>query len=128
MMNLQVKQVSEKSVLDQKAYILFYIKDSVTQQSNGSEQLVRNSLPTFKKLLSDGAGETGDDSSSADDLDHNGRQTSNAHPSADRGVPATKSNKNLPIVKAPGNSQVVAYEPKSLSFDDMAYIVWSYCH
>lgn len=101
----RVKQVSEKSVLDQKAYILFYIKDSVTQQSNGSEQLFRNSLPAFKKLLSDGAGETGDDSSSADDLDHNGRQASNAHPSADRGVPATKSNRNLPVAKAPGNSQ-----------------------
>jgi hypothetical protein len=101
----RVKQVSEKSVLDQKAYILFYIKDSVTQQSNGSEQLLRNSLPAFKKLLSDGAGETADDSSSADDLDHNGRQASNAHPSADRGVPATKSNKNLPVVNAPGNSQ-----------------------
>lgn len=104
-----MKQVSEKSVLDQKAYILFYIKDSVTQSSAGTEQLLRNSLPAFKKLLSDGAGETADDSSSADDLDHKGRQASTAHTSVHRGVPAAKSNNNLPVRPA-GNSQVAAYE------------------
>ncbi|KAG0584355.1 hypothetical protein KC19_3G205100 [Ceratodon purpureus] len=102
----RVKQVSEKSVLDQKAYILFYIKDSVTQSSAGAEQLLRNSLPAFKKLLSDGAAETADDSS-ADDLDHNGRQASNGHASqnmAERGVPAAKSQSNPPVRPA-GNSQ-----------------------
>lgn len=107
----QVKQVSEKSVLDQKAYILFYIKDSVTQSSAGTEQLLRNSLPAFKKLLSDGAGETADDSS-ADDLDHNGRQVSNARASqsaVDRVVPAANSNNSL-TVRPAGNSQVAACE------------------
>jgi hypothetical protein len=108
---LQVKQVSEKSVLDQKAYILFYIKDSVTQSSAGTEQLLRNSLPALKKLLSDGAGETADDSS-ADDLDHNGRQVSIGHASqnaAERGVPAAKS-LTTPPVRPAGNSQVAVYE------------------
>lgn len=102
----RVKQVSEKSVLDQKAYILFYIKDSVTQSTAGTEQLLRNSLPALKKLLSDGAGETADDSS-ADDLDHNGRQVSIGHASqnaAERGVPAAKSH-TTPPVRPAGNSQ-----------------------
>lgn len=99
-----MKQVSEKSVLDQKAYILFYIKDSVTQSSAGTEQLLRNSLPAFKKLLSDGAGETADDSS-ADDLDQNGRLGTNAQPSQS----AAKLTNSLPVRPA-GNSQVAAYE------------------
>jgi len=57
-----VKPVSERSVLDQKAYILFYIRDSASRGSTGAQQSTLLSLfPACKQLLSDGAGETTDD-------------------------------------------------------------------
>lgn len=60
--NLQVKPVSERSVLDQKAYILFYIRDLASRGSTGAQQSTLLSLfPACKQLLSDGAGETTDD-------------------------------------------------------------------
>lgn len=117
----QVKQVSEKSVLDQKAYILFYIRDSPTRSSVVTDQRLQSTLPAFKKLLSDGAAEVADDSS-ADDLDnnstHRGSNAGNADGSLNRtngiaqvapdsGLPAAP-NANLPSVKPAGNSQVAA--------------------
>lgn len=115
----RVKQVSEKSVLDQKAYILFYIRDSPTRSSVVTDQRLQSTLPAFKKLLSDGAAEVADDSS-ADDLDnnstHRGSNAGNADGSLNRtngiaqvapdsGLPAAP-NANLPSVKPAGNSQI----------------------
>jgi hypothetical protein len=58
----RVKPVSERSVLDQKAYILFYIRDSASRGSTGAQQSTLLSLfPACKQLLSDGAGESTDD-------------------------------------------------------------------
>ncbi|KAH8964180.1 hypothetical protein BDL97_04G051600 [Sphagnum fallax] len=58
----RVKPVSERSVLDQKAYILFYIRDAASRGSTGAQQSTLLSLfPACKQLLSDGAGETTDD-------------------------------------------------------------------
>jgi hypothetical protein len=39
-----VKPVSERSVLDQKAYILFYIRDSASRGSTGAQQSTLLSL------------------------------------------------------------------------------------
>jgi hypothetical protein len=119
---LQVKQVSEKIVLDQKAYILFYIRDSASRSSSGREQSLPNSLPACKRLLSDGAGEAADDvDTSADDLESNGRQGSregaasgahvysNGHGrnAAEQGA-ITATTVCCPSVRPAGNSQVAA--------------------
>ena len=74
---LQVKQVRKKIVLDQKAYIIFYIQDSVRRSSSGREQSLPNFPPACKRLLSNGAGEAADGvDTSADDLERNGCQGS----------------------------------------------------
>jgi hypothetical protein len=53
---LQVKQVSERVVMDQKAYILFYIRDVATKTMKKNESApLGNSPSTCKRLLSDGA-------------------------------------------------------------------------
>lgn len=73
---LQVKPVSERNVLDQKAYILFYIRDSPNRGSTGAQQSTLFSLfPACKQLLSDGASETTDDADTlTDECDSDGCQ------------------------------------------------------
>ncbi len=73
---LQVKPVSERNVLDQKAYILFYIRDSPNRGSTGAQQSTLFSLfPACKQLLSDGASETTDDVDTlTDECDSDGCQ------------------------------------------------------
>jgi hypothetical protein len=70
-----VKPVSERSVLDQKAYILFYIRDSASRGSTGAQQSTLLSLyPACKQLLSDGAGETTDVDTLTDEYGDGGSQ------------------------------------------------------
>jgi hypothetical protein len=72
----RVKPVSERNVLDQKAYILFYIRDSPNRGSTGAQQSTLFSLfPACKQLLSDGASETTDDVDTlTDECDSDGCQ------------------------------------------------------
>ena len=49
--------MTEKTVLDQKAYILFYMRDPASRSSAGGEQLGTNSSPALRSWLLDGAGD-----------------------------------------------------------------------
>ena len=119
---LQVKQVRKKTVLDQKAYIIFYIRDSVMRSSFGREQSLPNSPPTCKRLLSNGAGEAADGvDTSVDDLERNGCQGSREGAAAGAHVYSNGHGRNAaerggitattvccPSVRPAGNSQVAA--------------------
>lgn len=113
--------MSERTVLDQKAYILFYIRDSASRVSGSGEQsTLPSSLPACKRLLSDGAGETTDDADTGtDDLDSSDCQGSRdggacSHRygngnSAVRGQTAAAFT-CCPRVRPAGNTQVAAYK------------------
>ncbi|KAG0608639.1 hypothetical protein M758_8G121600 [Ceratodon purpureus] len=79
----RVKQVTEKTVLDQKAYILFYMRDPASRSSIGGDQSETNSSPALRSWLSDGAGDVENDmDGGADEYEGNNCQ----HPSRGNGA------------------------------------------
>lgn len=53
--------MTEKTVLAQKAYILFYMRDPAGRSSSGVEQAETNSSPALRSWLSDGASDVESD-------------------------------------------------------------------